>query len=272
MCDVLICGSDQIWNYFLPGEKGFPRIDAYSLAFGDYSFIRISYAASMGFSGISEVHGRRLARNLQDFFGVSVREKQAVDILKIFGVNDVVWVPDPTMLIGIEGYKKLINIDSKYTIPFFIYSLGNNSIFSGKEIAKLLLINNKYYQYSGASRYLDKKLTCFPTIEEWLSYMYGSETIITNSFHGCVFSILFRKNFYYYPLLPNNEGHVDTRIDSLLDRRGIKGRVIRTKEELSEMIKNPYNPIDWESVKIKQDEFVQVGKDFLAKHLKEAAK
>jgi hypothetical protein len=104
-------------------------------------------------------------------------------------------------------------------------------------------------------------------VEEWLGYMANAQTIITNLFHGCVFSILFHKNFYYYPLIPDAQGHVDSRIDSLLTRLGIEGRAITTKEQLSSVITTPYKPIDWDSVDAKREEFVQVGKDFLAKHL-----
>ena len=265
--DAIIVGSDQVWNYFPSGEDGYSSIDAYTIRFGPTNLIRLSYAASMGFSGISKIHGNRLASNLKFFSGISVREKQAVDILKNFGVSEVFWVPDPTMLLGPEGYSKLISNDDKYKTAFFVYSLKNTSVFVGKEIAKELSVKRKIFEYVGGNGLGDKELTCFPTIEEWLSYMYGAETIITNSFHGCVFSILFQKNFYYYPLLPNKDGHVDTRIDSLLGRLGIEGRAITSKEQLSTVIANPYKPIDWDSVDAKREEFVQVGKDFLAKHL-----
>lgn len=77
-----------------------------------------------------------------------------------------------------------------------------------------------------------------------------------------MFSILFHKNFYYYPLIPDAQGHVDSRIDSLLTRLGIEGRAITTKEQLSSVITTPYKPIDWDSVDAKREEFVQVGKDF----------
>lgn len=265
--DILICGSDQVWNYFPSGEKGLPVIDVYSLAFGSSKSTRISYAASMGFDGISEVHGKRLATNLEKFKGVSVREKHAVKILNNFGVKNVVWVPDPTMLIGPEGYSKFIRNDDKYKVPFFLYGLSNTSVFTAQEVAKQLLKHDKTFEYVGANASMDKEISCYPTIEEWLSYVYNAQTIITNSFHGCIFCILFQKNFYYYPLLPNKNGAADTRIVSILDRLGIKDRAINNKKELIEIIKNPYRPIDWKSVKKKQGEFVLIGKDFLNTHL-----
>ena len=275
VADAYICGSDQIWNYLSTSINGIGRKNAYTAQFGSDKIKRISYAASFGFAGINENVGRKLASNLLSFEGVSVREAHAKEIFTEYGLKNIVVVPDPTFLLQKADYMNIINenLDLRFDCPdVFIYAVQNKSALSLEEITKALDEKNITYLATGANNVTDSKLNYFPTVPEWLYVLDKSKTVITNSFHGCVFSILFQKNFYYYPLLPNNEGHVDTRIDSLLGRLGIEGRAVRTKEELSEMIRNPYKPIDWESVKIKQEEFVQVGKDFLAKHLKEAVK
>lgn len=265
--DAVIVGSDQVWNYFANGEAGFPVIDTYTIRFGKPQLIRLSYAASMGFSGTEEVHLKRLVENLQKFQGISVREKSAKKILENQGLADITWVPDPTLLVPVAEYAKFF-LDHKVTHqPFFLYILNNKSIFSSRDITSELKKQKQKFGFVGANRLLDKEINAYPTIEEWLAHLFYADTVITNSFHGCVFSILFHKNFYYFPLIPNANGQVDSRIDSLLNRLGIEGRAITTKEQISSVIANPYKPIDWDSVDAKREDFVQVGKDFLAKHL-----
>lgn len=268
-CDVYVCGSDQIWNYFRKGELGYEDIDVFSLNFGSEKTVRISYAASIGNSGIQDDHGKRLANNLERFRGVSVREEHAVGVLKQFTDIEVVWVPDPTMLIDASEYEKLIgNSSQRGDVDFFIYAMNA----FGKDVTLRQIITQiqkrgKSFDCCGGNGLRDVHLNSFPSMQEWLGHMKDAQTIITNSFHGCVFSVLFKKNFYYYTLRPKKGGHVDTRIDSLLDRLGITGRKISSKQELTEIIANPCRSIDWASVKKNQNEFVQVGKDFLRKCL-----
>jgi len=265
--DSIIVGSDQVWNYFSNGEDGFPAIDTYSIRFGPSQLVRLSYAASMGFNGTEETHLKRLVANLHKFKGVSVREEIAKEILERQGLLNVEWVPDPTLLLPVDTYKEFLSNDNRFRVSFFFYILNNQSIFTCINITNEMKKQDKQFILVGANRLYNKSVNAYPTVEEWLSYLEYSGTVITNSYHGCVFSILFHKNFYYFPLLPNAQGHVDSRIDSLLARLGIEGRAITTKEQLSSVIANPYKPIDWDSVDTKREEFVQAGKDFLAKHL-----
>lgn len=264
-----LCGSDQVWNYFLPGEKGFDKIDAFSLDFGSSTINRISYAASMGFSGIEETHLDRLTRNLKNFDAISVRERNAQEILESRGLHNVVWVPDPTLLLGADGYLSFIIDDKAYKKDFFIYGLKNKSILKMEVVIDEVVNQKQVFDYATGEGVLDRRISCFPSVEQWINHIYHAKTVITNSFHGCVFSVLFHKNFYYVPLLPNERGDVDSRIDSLLTKLGIEGRAITTKQQLSSIIANPHKQIDWDSVDERRKEFVQVGKDFLAKHLGE---
>ena len=265
--NAIIVGSDQVWNYFSGGEAGFPVIDTYSIRFGTCHLIRLSYAASMGFSGTEEIHLQRLVLNLRNFQGISVREESAKKVLESRGLTNVIWVPDPSLLLSYSDYSKLVYQDDSYKVLYFLYILNNKSILKSKTITAELKKQHKEFIFVSANRLYEKEINKYPTVEEWLSYMLHAKTIITNSFHGCVFSILFHKNFYYFPLLPNTQGYGDSRIDSLLNRLGIYGRVIMTKKQLASVIANPEKPIDWDSVDIRREKFVLAGKDFLAMHL-----
>ncbi len=270
IADMYICGSDQIWNYLSPTLSGFEKLDVYTAQFGSECSKRISYAASFGFSGIDKVVASKLISNLSSFQGVSVREINARDVLMGLGAKDVRVVPDPTLLFKRNKYIELVNknLDNKFNCPdVFVYLVQNKSVLALEDIIYSLKGNNLSYFATGANNVVNSELNFFPTLPEWLYVMSKTDTIITNSFHGCVFSILFQKNFYYYPLLPNKAGDKDSRIESFLDRLGIEGRMIADKDQLAEVISNPIKSIDWETVKIKQEEFVQLGKDFLTKHL-----
>lgn len=125
--DAIIVGSDQVWNYFAKGKTGFRAIDTYTIRFGRSQLIRLSYAASIGFSVIEKPHLSRLVGNLQKFQGISVRKESAKGILGNQGVGNVTWVPDPPhtywLLPNMKNYFRLIQ---SYKSHFFcIFSITN---------------------------------------------------------------------------------------------------------------------------------------------------
>jgi hypothetical protein len=266
--DYYICGSDKIWATFPRDFFRTDLVNAYSLNFGKKTTFRIAYAPSLGKKAIPYFPARKLNSNLHRFTGISVREKSGSEFLSTFGHKEVVWVPDPTQLIGAEGYRHFVDPDpTNYQKTWFIYGLNNPSFITSNDIAKEMLTESVDFAYSGANGNDDELINCYPTIPEWLSYMYYASNVITNSYHGCIFCILFHKNFYYVPVLPDKNGLPDERVLSIMNRYEIKDRAIQSLEKLQQVISNPYKPIDWDLVDDKREEFVQVGKDFLAKHL-----
>lgn len=269
--DIYICGSDKIWATFTRDIFRTDVFDAFSLAFGRKQTKRIAYAPSIGQGQIPRVAARRFRWNLKRFHGVSVREESAAELLTFLGVPGVVWVPDPTQLLGPEGYYYFIDSEpTNYQKTWFIYGLNNPSYITSNQIAKELISKGVDFVYTGANGNTDELINCYPTIPEWLSYMYYAKNVITNSYHGCIFCILFHKNFYYVPVLPDKKGLPDERVLSIMNRYDIKERAIQSLEGLKQVIANPYKPIDWDLVDAKREEFVQVGKDFLTKHLGDA--
>lgn len=266
--DIYICGSDKIWATYPRDIFRTDVFDTFTLNFGRRNKKRIAYAPSIGKSDIPKIAARRFRRNLKRFDGISVREESASILMSKIGIRDSVWVPDPTQLIGIEGYLRFIDSDpTKYQKSWFVYGLNNPSYITSNQIAKELLSKGVDFVYTGANGNTDKLINSYPTIPEWLSYMYYASNVITNSYHGCIFCILFHKNFYYVPVLPDKNGLPDERVLSIMNRYEIKNRAIKSLEELQRVIARPSRPIDWNSVDAKREEFVQVGKDFLSKHL-----
>ena len=186
--DALMVNSDQTWRKF-------------DNTFYDYGFLKFSenwkikkfvYGASLGFddwklSSEDEFIAKKL---LKDFTGVSVREKGAINLIKQHLGLTPIFVADPTFLIDkkyyldiIKDYKGKIVLKNKY---IFIYCLPcTKYIFEAAKTAKNFLNYDTYYF----------QLTNLSSIQNFIYYMLNSEVVITNAFHGTVFSIIFNKPF-----------------------------------------------------------------------------
>ncbi|MCZ6173749.1 polysaccharide pyruvyl transferase family protein [Campylobacter ureolyticus] len=213
--DACIVGSDQV---FRP-EYFWLYKDSFSLGFLNDNVIKLSYAASFGGAKYSGDNKEFHAKNFKKFRAISVREKSGIKVCKeTFGV-DATWVLDPTMMLEIDEYKKLFKdikaSNSKGRI--FAYVLD-------KSLEKQTLINNfakdknlEIYEINDGNLSSD-----IISIEEWLKSIYEADTIITDSFHGCVFSILFNKPFYAFI---NKERGAD-RFYSLFEMFDLFDRII----------------------------------------------
>ena len=266
--DVLICGSDQIWHYRTFTLKRLIKryTDAYMLDFGSEDTIRIAYAVSLGVTKIKPGEYGFISQRLKNFAGIGTREKASVSLLSPVCSTPVQWVPDPTMLLTREMFDELLTGENKKRIDFFVYSLGNKSVMRGREIVDVLKEKGKDYEYTACQFENDYEATCAPTVEAWLNLIKTADTVITNSFHGIVLSIIYHTNFHYYPLIAETTGE-DTRITSLLERLGIADRVLRNKADFARVVDNPKVPIDWEAVSRKVEEFRKVGASFLEQAL-----
>lgn len=245
--DAFIVGSDQVWRLAYS-----PYILNYYLDFVNKSNIkRISYAASFGLDcwEYSEKLTKQCQYLIKKFNAVSVREQSAVDMcLTNLGVK-VDCVLDPTMLLNIDQYIDIINktgniYDCEKSNNIFAYILDEeiNKIRYVEEISKKLEKNITRITPLDNIRkkHIDNiENLVNPKIEDWLKNIYTSEFVITDSFHGCVFSILFNKPF----IAIGNKNRGLTRFTSLLSLFNLEDR-LTTNYELD--IIN--NKIDWTQV------------------------
>lgn len=199
---AVIVGSDQVWRADYAMNFGYN----YFLDFVPSNVKKLSYAASFGLSDWQyDLEQTNRIKHLLSFFsGVSVREENAVRLCKEnLGITPK-WLLDPTMLLKAEDYEKIISpriIKNKYV---FVYWLGDKSLVS-KDID-----NYKEQGY----RIVDINLRDEreqESVEDWLSYIIYADCIITDSFHGCVFSILFKKRF----VVRMNKSGGTSRLESL---------------------------------------------------------
>ena len=195
--DAYIVGSDQTWrpqynkrrlgNMFLDFTQGM-------------NVKRVAYAASFGTDEweYTEEETSKYAVLLQQFDSVSVREKSAVQICKKRFNVDAVHVLDPTFLLSKEDYIRIIKKDKAPKSPgdLLVYFLDNTE---DKKLLEKKVVND----YSLTPFYVNndnksKEITPQIPVSQWLRGFYDAKYIITDSFHACVFAIIFNKPFILY--------------------------------------------------------------------------
>lgn len=233
--DALIVGSDQVWR-----SRFSPFILNYFLDFAEGKDIKkISYAASFGvdnWEGGDDLI-EPVKNLLQQFTAISVREQSGVEICRsIFG-QDATLVLDPTLLLKAENYKKIIperQSTTDKTCAVYVLDMTTE---------KQNLINKVCREKGLSIKYIGRpNREGFPSLECWLSDILYSEYVITDSFHGTVFSILFQKQFTTIM----NESRGAARFDTLLNMLNLKERLVSAKDEL--IIDKPIDYVKVENI------------------------
>lgn len=221
--DILMVGSDQTWNPDISGDLCL----AYFLKFGNPNMKRVSYASSFGFKEWPERHSDLLPKvedALKSFDSISVREKTGQNMLKVtFGLESEV-VLDPTMLHS--NYDEIVG-DIKPNNEICCYLLNRTKeqlSFArelGKELGKKPTIISNVYPFKGFHYVYP------PSIEGWLRHIGGSEVVVTDSFHGVVFSLLYHRKFV---VVTPDTGKLSRLID-LLKMVGLKDHFFLNADE-----------------------------------------
>ena len=228
MADIYIAGSDQVWNTY--GENYATiseQIKAYLLCFAPDYAKKISCAASFGKNSLAVEFENLFKQELSEFDFISCREKNGVEICRKLGFENAVLQQDPTMLLSSDEYKKTASKKLAPKEPYILlYLLGNNTDFSIrrlKQFAKSKNLDVVYVPANEAQKINFYKKT-YPTVEEWLGLYENASAVVTNSFHGTVFSLIFNKPF----LSVHQKGKFETqnvRVDSMLEDFGLKSRI-----------------------------------------------
>lgn len=246
--DAIVVGSDQIWRILYFKSMWFTKRAANAfLAFtAGWNIKRIAYAASFGNNNPEipegEIEDCRKAVSL--FNAVSVREESGVKICKeLFGI-DAQWVLDPTMLLSSDDYIKLIGGNmgqSRTTGTLMSYVLDENSDVSDLRATiakeKNLRINITNIAVNGIEQ---NDLVAQPPVENWLQSFLDADFVINDSFHACVFSILFHKQFIVY----GNKERGMERFTSLLSMFGLEDRLVTSSSEYQTLPDIDYTNVD----------------------------
>ena len=194
--EVFIAGSDQIWNPIVYNSD-------FYLRFVDQNSVKASYAASIGVSSIPITKRKYYYSLLHSFDRISVREEQAKnDLSCILNRKDIRVDLDPVFLLNKEEWGYLADqvkkpIKGKYILMYILHVPKNLNALSKwlkrKIGAKLVLIDLSGYK--GITIHCDQRLYNIGPID-FISLIKNSEAVITTSFHGTAFSLLFEKEVY----------------------------------------------------------------------------
>lgn len=217
--DVFITGSDQVWNYLIVN-----RDSAYYL-----NFVKdkrtCSYAASFGIASIPLEYQDFYKKNLNNIDYISVRETNGVEIVKSMIRRDAKVMPDPTLLLNQKIWNEMCVVPNqigKYILVYKITKADKLLLFS-KELSKITGLPIVYIPNDLKSGSIGKLKTNVGP-EEWLGYIKNAEYVVTNSFHGTVFSILFNKKFFAEVSSKVNPS--TSRLKSLLEMFGLEERTL----------------------------------------------
>lgn len=242
--DAYVVGSDQIWN-----PKYFPNIEIAFFSFlNGKDEIKISYAPSFGADTWNYKPEKSiLCKELIDkFHAISVREDLGQDFCLEFFGKKAELVLDPTLLLTRDHYISLIE-QRKSTYKkggLFTYVLDLN-----EEKRKIINDVSSFHNLTPYQLEIIEGHENTPLewrtkaeVEDWIINFHNADFIVTDSFHGTVFSILFNKPFF--SLINYDRGGV--RFKSILKQFDLLGRMIGAYTELNESVLS--NQINWEKV------------------------
>lgn len=233
--DIIVTGSDQVWNYNLTGHDMF-----YYLDFEKKNTKKVAYAASFGLSSIPEEKYDTLRPLLEDFDYLSVREKTAAKIVNdICGRDIACTVLDPTLLLHKTQWEEMSDPAIQISRYIFVYTVFNSdSLWAfAEQLSRETGLPIKTVSYSRFHQHKAEYIfTAGPA--QWLGYMLRADYVVTNSFHGMAFSVNFQKNFFYE--LPPSSSGVSSRLADMAERYGLQER------EIGEVTLD--SAIDWQKV------------------------
>lgn len=222
--DVYLVGSDQVWNPEITQEKIF----TYFLNFGSNSVRRISYASSFGINvwNMDSEFTATIQNLLNRFAVLSSREKSGVSILRNIFHLEAANVLDPTLLH--DDYSELVGeITSKNTLVYYPLSSFPELESFSMNLAKDL---NLCYRNINKKSYLIRKIVWNRlSVENWIKSIAESSFVVTPSFHGLAFSLIYKRQF---AIVQNvKDKNRSSRITDLLNILGLSDRYFTCVEE-----------------------------------------
>lgn len=224
--DTFLCGSDQIWN---PNYKENSRVNF--LGFVNEKKT-IAYAPSFGSSNIPNERKKELSTWLNNIDYLSVREDEGKKIIeKLTDRKDTEILIDPTMMLTAEEWDKISKKPEQLKNDRYIlnYFLGELSEKRKKEIERIAKENN-----CEIINILDKNNPFYQTgPSEFLYLEKNAFLICTDSFHSCIFAIIYNRPFIVFSR-EDNTVSMNSRIETLLNKFKLNDR--KFKEEISEVL------------------------------------
>lgn len=265
--EALVVGSDQTWR------------PAYSCNILDFyldfikcntNIVKVAYASSFGVDNweYNESDTTYIRKELiSKFDGLSVREESGRQLCEENLGVQVDSVVDPTLLISKDVYVEEFNLKFAPSDKIYTYVLDNSDVARRfiESISKLLGLESYSCQPKAS---LNSNVVAvgideytFPSPEQWLSGFYNAKYVLTDSFHGMVFSIIFEKPFF---VLANKERGA-ARFESLLSSLGLGNRLLYNIDDLRKA--EVYEDVDFKKAKVKLNLLNEKSLNFLNKYI-----
>ncbi|MGI6544889.1 MAG: polysaccharide pyruvyl transferase family protein [Fastidiosipilaceae bacterium] len=242
--DIYIVGSDQVWN---PNIKFSP---IYFLNFGPLDVHRYSYSASIGISTLPHEYISSVQKYLSNFCSISVREESAERLLNEMGIHSITTV-DPTLLLSKEEWTDIANEPSENNY-ILVYSLYKSELL--KSVAEKIkgMTHCKIVCVATSVRLQNfgDKIIWDAGPREFIGLIKNASYVVTSSYHGMLFSLIFGKPFFVIP--PDS---TSCRFNDFLSSINMQNRIIHSEEEVTEktMIMEQENTLLKDKIKQSND-------------------
>lgn len=237
-----ITGSDQVFN-----DKCTDLDCNYFLDFVEDNHKKNSYAASFGFQKVPEGLEEKYKKLLKDFSDISVREEKGIQIVKDLIDKQAVRHADPTLILPSDEWKTFVKekpCEKKYIFMYTVLEPVNAYKFA-KQLADekgltLIWLHGTIKMHENRKKEKNVKNLYTLSPDEFITYLYHADCVITNSFHGTVFSIIFQKKFVVELETGWNYNH---RSEELLRLLGLEHHILNNIDTI-----NLEQQDDWKKV------------------------
>lgn len=222
--DIFITGSDQVWG--VVDSMPYYLLPHMALSFATEDKIKFSYAASIGNAALTEDRKAPLKYWLNELDEVSIREQSALPVISEITEKSVTSVLDPVFLLEVRAWEKIADAPIGNEKYIFVYNILNNPELekTAKDLSEKtsLPIKTVSYFYGVSAGPL-----------EFVGLIRNAEYVISDSFHGTVFSIIFGKQFYTFPIdKVYSEYSKNIRITDLLSKFGLSDRFVEEEKRV----------------------------------------
>ena len=221
--EAYLCGSDQVWSPMLLSPS-------YYFDFLPESDKKISYACSFGMNYIPEQKKERIANWLKRYNAISVREEPGLNIVEELTDKKAVVNVDPTMLLNAEEWNLLVKSERPVAEPYMLcYFLSYNEE-QWQKAAKIAKDKGLKMVVIPATKESYKKgdeVICDVGSVDWVNLIKHADMVATDSFHGCVFSIIYQRQFMVFKRFSdNNKLSQNSRVYTLLSAYGLENCLV----------------------------------------------
>lgn len=266
-CDGVVLGSDQVWN---PQNL---EMNYYTLNFVPDNIPKITYAPSFGMSTVPDYQKAKTKAYLNRIEHISVRELAGSKIVKELTGRDVPVVCDPTALLTRDDWN-VMKSQKKYTEDkyIFCYFLGANMAYRRFAEKAAELTGCKIIALQHLDEFVKGDIT-FGDITpydvdpaDFVNLVANAELVLTDSFHGTMFSLYFHKKFFTFNYDQGSKHSVNSRIDSIMELMQIQDRRLTAQEDVEACLEME---IDWTGIQQRLDAFREKSMDYLVSALKD---